>query len=60
MLELTALDRSVIAPLILAVIAATLVSRSIEQRSIYEARLSDDQVSRRLRERDPHAGGATG
>ena len=53
MMELTGRDRSFIAPLLLAVITATLVSRTIEPRSIYEARLSDEQVEARLAAREP-------
>jgi hypothetical protein len=39
--------------LLLAVVGATLVSRGIEPRSIYDARLSDEQVNARLKARDP-------
>ena len=53
MMELTGQDRSFMAPLLLAVIAATLVSRMIEPRSIYDARLSDEEVKARLVARDP-------
>jgi H+/Cl- antiporter ClcA len=53
MMELTGLDRSFIGPLLLAVISATLVSRTIEPRSIYDARLSEDQVQARLAAREP-------
>jgi H+/Cl- antiporter ClcA len=59
MMELTGGDRGFIAPLLLVVIGATLASRAIETRSIYEARLDDAQVERRLRDRDPHVGGAS-
>ncbi len=52
MMELTGRDRSFIAPLLLIVIVATMVSRTIERRSIYEARLSDDQVGKRLAARE--------
>jgi chloride channel protein, CIC family len=52
MMELTGRDRSFMAPLLLAVIAATLVSRMIEPRSIYDARLSDEQVKDRLAARE--------
>ncbi|HEV2446750.1 MAG TPA: chloride channel protein, partial [Candidatus Sulfopaludibacter sp.] len=52
MMELTGRDRSFIAPLLLAVAAATLVARTIEPRSIYDARLTDEEVEtrRNLRE----------
>jgi chloride channel protein, CIC family len=53
MMELTGRDRSFMAPLLLAVIAATLVSRMIEPRSIYDARLSDKEVKARLAAREP-------
>jgi H+/Cl- antiporter ClcA len=53
MMELTGLDRSFIAPLLLAVITATLVSRMIEPRSIYDARLSDKEVLAKLAAREP-------
>jgi H+/Cl- antiporter ClcA len=53
MMELTGRDRSFIAPLLLAVITATLVSRMIEPRSIYDARLSDKEVKARLAAREP-------
>jgi chloride channel protein, CIC family len=52
-MELTGRDRSFIVPLILAVVIATLVSRTIEQRSIYDARLTDEQVAARMRFREP-------
>ena len=53
MMELTGHARSSIVPLLLGVSTATLVSRSIEPRSIYDARLSDDEVQKRLGARDP-------
>jgi H+/Cl- antiporter ClcA len=53
MMELTGRDRSFMAPLLLAVITGTLVSRMIEPRSIYDARLSDEQVRARLAAREP-------
>ena len=55
MMELTGRDRSFIVPLLLAVATATLVARTIEQRSIYDARLTDEEVEarRRLRELPP-------
>ena len=53
MMELTGHDRSFVAPLLLAVVGATLVSRGIEPRSIYDARLSDEQVNARLKTREP-------
>jgi H+/Cl- antiporter ClcA len=47
MMELTGRDRSFILPLLLAVGTATLVARSIESRSIYDARLTDEEVEAR-------------
>lgn len=47
MIGLTGRDRSFILPLMLIVCAATLVARTIETRSIYDARLSDDEVAAR-------------
>jgi chloride channel protein, CIC family len=53
MMELTGRDRSFIVPLLLAVATATLVSRTIEPRSIYDARLTDEEVEARLNAREP-------
>jgi CIC family chloride channel protein len=55
MMELTGRDRSFILPLLLAVGTATLVARTIEMRSIYDARLTDEEVEarRKLREMPP-------
>src|ERR1035441_5872413 len=47
MMELTGRDRSFILPLLLAVATATLVARTIEPRSIYDARLTDEEVADR-------------
>jgi chloride channel protein, CIC family len=47
MMELTGRDRSFMVPLLLVVAIATLVSRTIEPRSIYDARLSDQEVAAR-------------
>ncbi|HLJ23796.1 MAG TPA: chloride channel protein [Candidatus Acidoferrales bacterium] len=47
MMELTGQYRSFILPLLLAVGLATLVARTIEPRSIYDARLSDDELQAR-------------
>jgi chloride channel protein, CIC family len=52
MMELTGFARAGILPILLAVIAATLIARTIEPRSIYEARLTDAQVRDRQRLRD--------
>jgi chloride channel protein, CIC family len=55
MMELTGRDRSFIVPLLLAVATATMVARTIEPRSIYDARLTDEEVETRqkLRELPP-------
>lgn len=55
MMELTGEGRSFVGPLILAVVTATLVSRAIEPRSIYDARLSDEQIAERQKLRAPTA-----
>ena len=47
LMELTGRDRSFILPLLLAAATATLIARSIESRSIYDARLSDDEIKTR-------------
>ena len=53
-MELTGRDRSFILPLILIASITTLIARSIEHRSIYDARLSDEQIAKRqmLREHE--------
>ena len=53
MMDLTGRERSFIVPLLLGVATATLVSRTIERRSIYDARLTDEEVQKRLDARDP-------
>jgi CIC family chloride channel protein len=52
MMELTGRDRSFILPLILAAGTATLVARSIEPRSIYDARLTDEEIQARQKLRE--------
>jgi chloride channel protein, CIC family len=52
LMELTGRDRSFIVPLLLAVASATLVARTIERRSIYDARLTDEEVEERRRLRE--------
>ncbi len=52
MMELTGHARAFIVPLLLIVAVATLVARTIEPRSIYDARLSDAEVEKRQRRRD--------
>jgi H+/Cl- antiporter ClcA len=52
-MELTGQDRSFIAPLLLAVVIATWISRLIEPRSIYDARLTDQEIAQRQKLREP-------
>lgn len=52
-MELTGHARAAIVPILLMVATATLVARTIEPRSIYDARLMDAQVGDRQRARDP-------
>lgn len=52
LMELTGRDRSFILPLILAAAIATLVARTIEPRSIYDARLTEEEIQARQRVRD--------
>ena len=57
MMELTGHARAAIVPMLLIVMIATLVARTIEPRSIYDARLSDAEVARRQRQREPASDG---
>jgi H+/Cl- antiporter ClcA len=52
MMELTGRDRSFILPMLLAASTATLVARSIEPRSIYDARMTDEQIAARQKLRE--------
>src|SRR5512135_909976 len=52
MMELTGRYRSFILPLLLVVGIATLVARTIEPRSIYDARLIDEEVEARQKLRE--------
>jgi chloride channel protein, CIC family len=52
MMELTGRDRSFILPLLLIVGIATIVARTIEPRSIYDARLTDQEIAQRQHMRD--------
>lgn len=52
MMELTGRDRSFIVPLLVAVAAATITSRTIEPRSIYDARLTGDEIAARQKARE--------
>ena len=51
LMEMTGHDRSVILPMLIGVFFATLIARSIEPRSIYDARLTDEEIARRQRSR---------
>ena len=53
LMELTGRDRSCILPLLAGVFTATLLARSIEPRSVYDARLTDEEIAKRqeLREK---------
>jgi chloride channel protein, CIC family len=55
LMELTGRDRSFVLPLLVAVGAATLVARTIEPRSIYDAHLTGEEIAarQRLREMPP-------
>lgn len=44
-MELTGRDRSFILPMIIAVVLATVIARSLDARSIYDARFSDREMS---------------
>ncbi|WP_058187433.1 chloride channel protein [Terracidiphilus gabretensis] len=52
LIELTGQDRAFILPLLLIVCSATLIARTIEPRSIYDARLTNEQIAERQRLRD--------
>lgn len=52
LIEMTGQGRSFVLPLLLAVTIATMISRSIEPRSIYDARLTNEQIQIRQRLRD--------
>lgn len=59
MMEMTGYARAAVVPLLVMVATATLVARTIEPRSIYDARLSDAEVRARQRMRDHPAEDAT-
>jgi H+/Cl- antiporter ClcA len=54
-MELTGRDRSFVLPLLLAVVTATVVARTLDPRSIYDARFSVREIKKLLRERKPAA-----
>ena len=51
MIEMTGHDRAFIVPLLVAV--ATLIARTLDPLSIYDARLSDEELAERQRRREP-------
>jgi CIC family chloride channel protein len=53
MMELTGHARAFAAPMIAGIVLATATARLIEWRSVYEARLTDEEVAARLRAREP-------
>lgn len=56
LMEMTGRDRSFILPLLVAASMATLVSRSIEPRSIYDARLTEAEIQARQKARESMLG----
>jgi len=52
LMELTGRDRSFVLPLLLIAGVATLIARSIDHRSIYDARLTDEQIAERQKLRE--------
>jgi chloride channel protein, CIC family len=54
-MELTARDRSFILPLLAAVVTATVVARTLDVRSIYDARFTDKEVETMQQARKPSA-----
>jgi len=56
MMELTGQARAFAPPMICAIVIATGTARLIEWRSVYEARLTDEEVAERLRAREPRGG----
>jgi H+/Cl- antiporter ClcA len=55
-IELTGRDRSFILPMIIAVVLATVIARSLDARSIYDARFSDREMGEMALARKPAAG----
>jgi CIC family chloride channel protein len=53
MMELTGQARAFALPMITAIVIATVTARLIEWRSVYEARLTDEEVAERLLAREP-------
>src|SRR6202020_1252270 len=57
MMELTGQARAFALPMIAAIVIATATARLLEWRSVYEARLTDEEVAERLLAREPRGGG---
>jgi chloride channel protein, CIC family len=53
MIELRGQARAFALPMLTTIVIATATARLVEWRSIYEARLTDEQVAERLRAREP-------
>lgn len=53
MIELTGHDRAFVLPMLIAVVTATLIARTIDPRSIYDARLTDTELAERQAMRRP-------
>ena len=53
MMELTGQARAFALPMLAVIVLATATARMIEWRSVYEARLTDQEVAERLRAREP-------
>ena len=51
-MELTGVNRSFLLPLFVIACGAVLVARSVDSRSIYDAKLTDEQIAERQRLRD--------
>jgi CIC family chloride channel protein len=56
MMELTGQARAFALPMLAAIVIATATARLIEWRSVYEARLTDEEVEKRLLAREPRGG----
>jgi H+/Cl- antiporter ClcA len=52
-MELTARDRSFMLPLLIVVVVATVVARTLDPRSIYDARLTDQEIKKQQQDRRP-------
>lgn len=52
LMEMTGHVRSIILPMTIGVFVATLIARTIEPRSIYDARLTDEEIAKRQEQRN--------